>query len=139
MLALAGVVGGMILGEMAAGTRLGHGTGESTSYSRFSANPDALVPQGDGAAPCRECADSYGVALPLRAHREDRMSEEFRELGAIDVDPPLLVDTGDDYRYGGGFPDPEPVAAMPGEGPHPPMPARDPSPANKTAPAPAEY
>jgi len=101
MLALAGVGGGMMLGEMVAGTRLGAGVDEPASYSHLSANPDALVPQGEGAAPCPDCADSYGVAMRLRAHRDDRMSDEFRELGAVDLDPPLPADAGDDYRYGG--------------------------------------
>lgn len=105
-LALAGVVAGMLLGEMAAGTRLRSGDGEPASYSHLSANPDALVAQGDGGiVPCPGCADSYGVAVRLRANRNGRMSDEFRELGAVDVDPPKFADAGDDYRYGGRFPD----------------------------------
>jgi hypothetical protein len=116
-LAFAGVTAGMVLGEMAAGTRLGSGIGEPASYSRLSANPDALVQQGEGAVSCTGCADSYGVAMRLRAHRDDRMSDEFRELGAVDNDPPMPADAGDDYRYGGRFPDPEPTAAMTSEDP----------------------
>lgn len=139
MLALAGVGGGMMLGEMVAGTRLGAGVDEPASYSHLSANPDALVPQGEGAAPCPDCADSYGVAMRLRAHRDDRMSDEFRELGAVDLDPPLPADAGDDYRYGGRFPDPEPRAAVPGNDPHAIAPAGDAPPAEEIAPMPAEY
>ncbi|AJA08382.1 Putative membrane protein [Sphingopyxis fribergensis] len=116
VLALAGVTAGAMLGEMAAGTRLGGETGGRTSYSNLSANPDALVAQRDGGIlPCPGCADSYGVALRLRADRDIRMSDEFRELGAVDIDPPILADPGDDYRYGGRFPDPEPHAAATSE------------------------
>lgn len=110
MLALAGVVGGMMLGEMAVGSRSGSGSGETASYSHLSANPDALVPQGAGAAPCPGCADSYGVAVRMRAQHNDRMSDEFRELGAVDADPQQTVEPVDDYSFGGRFPDPEPRA-----------------------------
>jgi hypothetical protein len=108
MLALAGTVGGMMLGEAVVGNRTNGLSSEGSSYSRLSANPDALVPQGEAAPPCPDCADSYGAALRLRAHRDARMSDEFRELGAVDVDPPLPADPVDDYRFGGRFPDPEP-------------------------------
>lgn len=112
-LALAGIVGGMLLGDMVAGKRLSGG-GEPADYSRLSANPDALAPRGENAPACLGCADSYGAALRLRAHRDqrtgDRMSDEFRDLGAVDVDAPAPVEPSDDYRYGGRFPDPEPPA-----------------------------
>lgn len=138
-MALIGVVGGMVLGDMAVGTRLGGGSSEPASYSHLSANPDALAPQGEGVAPCPGCADSYGVAIRMRAHRDDRMSDEFRELGAVDVDPPILADAGDDYRYGGRFPDAVPVAAVTSEDPALRISATDSSPTNITTPAPAEY
>lgn len=105
VLALAGVGSGMMLGEMASGTRQRADVGGPASYSHLSANPDALVAQGDAAAPCPDCVDSYGVAARLRADREDRMSDGFRALGAVDVEiPPEPIDDG--YRYGGRFPDP---------------------------------
>ncbi len=108
-LTLAGVVGGVLLGEMAAGERLGSSAAEGTSYSHLSANPDAGAPVISGAAPCLVCPDSYGVAARLRAERENRMSNEFRDLGAVDLDPRLLGDSDDDgYRYGGRFPNPPP-------------------------------
>lgn len=110
MLALAGVGGGMMLGDMATGTRLGSRVGEPASYSHLSANPDALVPQGEDATPCTHCADSYGVAVRMRAHRDDRMGDEFRALGSVDADPPQRIEADDDYHYGGRFPDPEPRA-----------------------------
>ncbi len=111
VLALVGIFGGMLLGDMTASTRLGGGA-EPQSYSRLSANPDALVPQGAIAPDCRDCADSYGAAMRLRARHDNRMSDEFRELGAVDmdVDPPTPVEPDDGYRYGGRFPDPEPIA-----------------------------
>lgn len=138
-LALAGVTGGALLGELAAGPRLGIGTVEPTPYSHLSANPDALMAQGSGAAPCLDCADSYGVALRLRAQHEDRMNNDaFREL--VDVDPPILADAADDYRYGGRFPDPEPAATVTSGDPRSDIPSGDPSPDGKTAAlVPAEY
>jgi hypothetical protein len=113
MLALAGIGGGMMLGEMVVGGRARGISAETSSFSRLSANPDALVPQGKGAPPCSDCVDSYGVAMRMRAHRDDRMSDEFRALGAVDIDPPTRTDPVDDYRYGGRFPDPEPRTGRP--------------------------
>lgn len=113
-LLLAGVAGGMILGNMAVGTRRGASGDAPASYSRLSANPGALVADGEGAAPCPDCLDSYGVAVRLRADREDRMSDDFRALGAVDLEtapPPEPVDDG--YRYGGRFPDPPPIDENP--------------------------
>lgn len=111
-LALAGVIGGMLLGEMAAGKRLGSGAAEGTPYSHLSANPDASAPVMGGATPCLACPDSYGVAAGLRAERENRMSNEFRDLGAVDLDlRPLSEPDDDGYRYGGRFPDPPPSEA----------------------------
>lgn len=113
MLTLIGVGGGFALGEMAAGTRLRAGVDGPASYSRLSANPDAMVQAADVALiPCPGCADSYGVAARLRAERDHRMSDEFRELGVVDVDSALPDDPADDYRYGGRFPDPASSAAV---------------------------
>jgi len=105
-----------MLGEMAADRRLGGSSDDPASYAHLSANPDALVPQGKSAPDCLGCADSYGAALRLRAHRndqgDDRMGDEFRELGAVEVDTPTPTEPEDDYRYGGRFPDPEPPARV---------------------------
>ncbi|MBO9698327.1 MAG: hypothetical protein J7499_19220 [Sphingopyxis sp.] len=114
---LIGIVGGTLLGEMAVGTRLGGGGGDApASYSQLSANPGALAPPGEGAIPvsCPGCVDSYGVAARLRADREDRMDDGFRDLGAVDIDAPLPAEPADDgYRYGGRFPDPPPREEYP--------------------------
>ncbi len=110
-LALVGVTGGMLLGEMTVGTRSGSGIGEPATYSHLSANPDAAAPPVGGAAPCLDCRDSYGVAARLRADGESRMSDEFRDLGAVDVNPSALGEPDDGYRYGGRFPDPTPREA----------------------------
>lgn len=106
-----------MLGDMAASTRLSSGGDDPAHYSRLSANPDALVRQGESASACLGCADSYGAAMRLRAHQDrltnGRMSDEFRELGAVDVDPPMAAkyaEPADDYRYGGRFPDLDPPA-----------------------------
>lgn len=110
-LALTGVAGGMLLGEMTVGTRSGGGIGEPATYSHLSANPDAAAPPAGGAAPCFDCRDSYGVAARLRADRESRMSDEFRDLGAVDVNPSAIGEPDDGYRYGGRFPDRPPREA----------------------------
>lgn len=105
-----GTGGGMLLGELAVGTRTNGLLDETSSFSSLSANPDAAMPQGEGARDCTDCADSYGAAARLRARHEERMGDEFRELGAVDADPPVPVaPIDDDYRYGGRFPDPVPA------------------------------
>ncbi|QCB55215.1 hypothetical protein E5675_12740 [Sphingopyxis sp. PAMC25046] len=119
LLALAGTLAGLLLGEMIAeplaATR---GGDDPASYAQYSANPDARLPQGETAAPCFACPDSYGVAARLRAEREPRMESAFRELGAIDLDAPLpdepVPESSDDgYQYGGRFPDPAPEIETP--------------------------
>lgn len=111
---LIGVIGGAVLGEMAVGKRLGRGSDAPASYSHLSANPGALVAPDEGAAaPCPGCADSYGVAARLRADRENRMDDAFRDLGAVDIDMPPPEPADDGYRYGGRFPD----QPSPGESP----------------------
>ncbi|OHD06909.1 hypothetical protein [Sphingopyxis sp. RIFCSPHIGHO2_12_FULL_65_19] len=111
LLAFVGIIGGIWLGEMAAGSRPRGGSSDVASFSRLSANPDALVAESDGTDPCLDCADSYGVAMRLRANSDDRMSDEFRALGEIKTDEPTPADPQDDYRYGGRFPDREPQMA----------------------------
>mgnify|MGYP003382052201 CR=1 FL=1 len=81
---------------------------EPAGYSHLSANPDAAAPAAGGAAPCLDCPDSYGVAARMRADRENRMSSEFRELGAVDIEPPASSQSYDGYAFGGRFPDPPP-------------------------------
>lgn len=110
LLLLAGVGAGLVLGEFAAGQRVATSSGDIAPFSRLSANPDAVVAQGEGAPSCVDCTDSYGAGLPLRGSRDSRMSAEFRELGAVEVDPPAPADIDDGYRYGGRFPDPNPPA-----------------------------
>lgn len=139
VLALAGVTAGAMLGEMAAGTRLGDQTGEQASYSDLSANPDALVAQNEGGIlPCPGCADSYGVARRLRAE-DARMSDEFRKLGTVDLHAQILADADDDYRYGGRFSEPEPDAAEASEDSHVMTTVDESSTADVMSLAPAEY
>lgn len=104
----------MLIGEMAVGTQLGGRGGESALFSHLSANPDAAAAPSGGGDPCPECLDSYGVAAQLRADRENRMSSEFRELGAVDVDLPAPAAADDGYQYGGRFADPAPGEAATG-------------------------
>ncbi len=118
LLALAGALAGVLLGDKSAeplaAARIGD---DPASYAQYSANPDARVPQGETAAPCFACPDSYGVAARLRVERESRMENAFRELGAVDLDAPLPDErvpepapepADDGYQYGGRFPDPGP-------------------------------
>lgn len=113
LLLLAGIGGGLLLGEFAAGGRTAAYSSDAGSFSRLSANPDAMVAdgiatEGDGAAPCFDCPHGQGIGIPVRRSRDDRMDAEFRELGAVDIGPPAPADPDDGYRYGGRFPDPEP-------------------------------
>jgi len=142
MLTLAGVGGGMALGEMAAGTRLQAGAGGVVSYSDLSANPDALVSPGEVMAPCPGCSDSYGVAARMRAQHENRMSEHLRELGSVDDDMLSPAEAGDEYQYGGRFPDAKREAAealVPRDNVSLTVPENENFPAGTTANSTAEY
>lgn len=107
LLALLGIAIGAVLGDLAAGKRLGSPSSPGGGYAGLSANPDAST-TGIAASPaCPDCADSYGVAVRLRAERAERESDAYRELGAVDLDWPVPRPE-DEYRYGGRFPDPDP-------------------------------
>lgn len=107
MLCAAGVTAGWLLGEIAVDGQLHLAPDTSTaSFADFSANPDALAPQGDGAAPCTDCAPGYAAAARMRAARAERMDNALRELGEVDPDimqPP--AEPADDYSFGGRFRD----------------------------------
>jgi hypothetical protein len=114
LLAVAGLAGGALLGAIVVGGGL-RGKGDApASFADLSANPAALAADGSSPQPaCLDCADSYGVGLQLRTERGSRMDEPFRRLGQVDIDA-APIDTADDgYRYGGRFPDPEPMAMIP--------------------------
>src|SRR3546814_19337067 len=90
LLALAGTLAGLLLGETIAKPLAAvRGGAGPASYAQYSANPDARVPEGATAAPCIGCPDSYGVAARLRADREPGLDGAFRELGAVAVAEPL--------------------------------------------------
>lgn len=108
-LGAAGLGTGALFGLLAVGDGLRGASANAPDFSGLSSNPDALVADtGVSAKPCPGCADSYGVGERLRAERDRRMSEPFRELGAVDVDVATPSGSDDDYRYGGRFPDPDP-------------------------------
>jgi len=104
LLALAGTGAGMMLGEHVAGNRLGPKEeilreGSGGGYAGLSANPDALNPDAAAAAPCRDCADSYGAAARLRARREERANAGLSEPAA-EGPAETWIEPTDDYRYG---------------------------------------
>lgn len=107
LLVSVGMVGGMILGDLAVGRRLVPEPVSGGSFAEFSANPDALTPDSLSSPPCIDCANSYAAAARLRARRAERMSNAFRDLGTVELDEPAPIpEPDDDYRYGGRFPDP---------------------------------
>lgn len=107
LLASVGMVGGMILGDLAVGGRLVPEPVSGGSFVEFSANPDALTPDSLSSPPCIDCANSYAAAARLRARRAERMSNAFRDLGTVEIDEPApRPEPDDEYRYGGRFPDP---------------------------------
>ncbi len=112
-LALAGIVLGLALGSLATGGLRPGSLTEAVPFSSLSANPDAAVPPTSRAEPCRGCPDSYGVAARMRASREKRMTQEFRELGYVEVDVSPPADA-DGHRYGGRFPDSAPLPPLSG-------------------------
>jgi hypothetical protein len=111
LLVLAGLCGGMLLGNLATGSGRSGTLSDRPPFSSLSSNPDAALPPPAGADPCLGCPDSYGVAARLRADREERMGGTFRELGYVDPDGIAPDDEEDVYRYGGRFPDPATATA----------------------------
>lgn len=106
---IASLSGGALLGMIVIGEGLDSEVRDAAPFAGLSANPDALVTETAGApVGCPDCADSYGVAVRLRAERDARMSEPFRRLGEVDVDMSSPPEPDDGYRYGGRLPDPEP-------------------------------
>ena len=105
LLVTAGLGSGWLLGEMAAENLNSVRAGADTSYSGLSANPDASAPVTLPQDACLDCPDSYGVAVRMRAVREQRMDDAFRELGAVDADGMPADEPAGEYHYGGRFAD----------------------------------
>lgn len=105
-----GLAAGGALGVLAVGRGLRGEAIAPPSFAGLSSNPDALTAdKGVSTPPCHSCADSYGVEARLRAARERRSSDAFRELGTVDIDDAPADQPHDDYRYGGRFPDTAPT------------------------------
>lgn len=144
-----GVVGGLLLGHIATGG-MGSDDGGVASYAELSGNPDALAVESHAVDPCYDCADGsgYGTGVQSRFAREGRMTEEFRGLGAVEID--YAPEPNDDYTYGGRFADADvappivmqsPVAVLPAVSqtePGAPLPAMAPPPATDPEPTVSE-
>ncbi len=125
LLGVAGILGGLLLGELAAGNRLGNSAASKPSYADLSANPNAMPAASTELQDCFDCASNYGAAARLHAGRDAPADGAFRELGAVELDGPR-AEPDDDYRYGGAFPHDErpsdtAFAASEGIGPVIPM------------------
>ena len=134
-LALAGAIAGLLLGELVAGGRIDANDGairESSGYAGFSANPDAMVADARAVPACTNCADSYGASARLRARRAEQAEAGLPEPDVTDSEAMLPEPAADDYRYGGGFPEPERAAPVPS--PAAPVPAEDSPPRDETPP-----
>lgn len=108
LLAGAGAIGGMFLGEFVVGESLHGSIPASASYADLSSNPDAIGADGLPSSSCQGCADGYRPAT--RAFAAGR-SDDFDafdppEAAAIDYASPAPDDDG--YRYGGTFADAAP-------------------------------
>lgn len=106
LLGVAGIVGGLLLGELVAGGRLGRPEAAKPSYADFSANPNAVPAGGEPArADCFDCPGRYEASARMRSRGDARDDDAFRELGAIELDT-RYAEPDDEYRYGGAFPEP---------------------------------
>lgn len=117
-----GVVGGLLLGQLATGG-VGGGEGRMASYAELTGNPNALAVESQAVDPCYDCDDrsGYGSAMQSRFAREGRMADEFRELGAVEID--YASEPTDDYRYGGRFEDADIAPPVVMQSPVAPLPA----------------
>lgn len=111
LLIVAGLGGGLLLGEMAAENLHSVAARVGAPYSGLSANPEASRPAALSQDACLNCPDSYGAAARMRADRDARMDDAFRELGAVDAGASPFHESADEYRYGGRYPDPAPSAS----------------------------
>lgn len=118
-LVVIGCIGGMFLGNMVVENRAEYMKSAGSSYARFSANPGAPNETAQPSLPCLDCPDSYGIAAQMRAAPDASMGGESPGFGAfhssdaadsIDAHTPPASEPADDYRYGGRFPDPAPLA-----------------------------
>lgn len=144
-----GVAGGLLLGQLATGG-VGSDDGGVASYADLTGNPNALAVEAQAAEPCYDCGNGsgYGSTMQSRFAREGRMADEFRELGAVEID--YASEPTDDYRYGGRFDDADvappivmqsPVAVLPAVSqaePAAPLPTKAPPPATDPEPIDSE-
>lgn len=112
-LAGVGVLGGLLLGQVAIGG-LSDDSASPASYAEVTGNPDALSVDAKPVEPCFGCTGGYGHGSAMQAKfaRDDRMDAAYRELGAVEID--YASEPADDYRYGGRFDEEEdrPIIAM---------------------------
>ncbi len=118
MLAGAGIVGGIWLGQLT----IGGGIWDSVappeeSFADLSGNPDALAVDIQPQAPCFGCGDDRGAAARYRAGRFGPMDDLTTPPGEVEDEPMLPPEFADDYEYGGGwdreFDEPQPPQFTP--------------------------
>ncbi|MDK2760997.1 MAG: hypothetical protein KYX64_06520 [Sphingopyxis sp.] len=113
VLILVGVAGGMMLGERIVGDGPRNASIESESFSRLSANPDALGPQGEAAPFCPNCRLAYDGGTRSRDDRDEFTDGEPPRFRADDFDTPAgeMIE----FRIGDDDPLPQPPPVAPVE------------------------
>ncbi|PAL25217.1 hypothetical protein [Sphingopyxis sp. GW247-27LB] len=115
LLAGAGAIGGMFLGEFVVGESLHGSIPASANYADLSSNPDAIGADGLPSSSCHDCADGYVPATRVFAARHGDGFDAFDPSEPVTIDYASPAPADDGYRYGGTFADvapPSPAEAM---------------------------
>src|SRR5690606_33032 len=100
LLAGAGAISGMMLGQFVVGERFSTSSPAHASYAELSSNPDAVGADVFPASLCDGCAGGY--VPPTRAFAAYE-ADAFDPPDAVFIDYAPSPAIEDDYRYGGGF------------------------------------
>lgn len=105
LLAGAGAIGGMFLGEFVVGESLHGSIPAGANYADLSSNPDAVGADGLPSPSCPGCADGYIPATRVFAAGR---TDAFDPPEAVTIGDASPAPDDDGYRYGGTFADPAP-------------------------------